>query len=145
ARTSGQAVLISGATVLVAMAGLLIAGNAIFTTIGIGTMIVVAAAMVASLTVLPALMHRLGDKVNAGRIPFMGRHPGEERFWNAIVGRVLNRPAVSLTLAVALLVALAIPALSLHTKLPSLTDLPHSLKIVRSYEKMQAAFPGAQT
>ena len=145
ARTSGQAVLISGATVLVAMAGMLIAGNAIFTTIGIGTMIVVAAAMVASLTVLPALMHRLGDKVNAGRIPFMGRHPGEERFWNAVVGRVLRRPGVSLALATSLLIALTLPALSLHTKLPSFTDLPRSLKIVRTYEKMQAAFPGAQT
>jgi RND superfamily putative drug exporter len=145
ASTSGQAVLISGATVLVAMAGLLLSGNAIFTTIGIGTMIVVAAAMVASLTVLPALMHRLGDKVNAGRIPFFGGRPGEERFWNAVVGRVLARPAISLAAAVALLVALALPALSLHTKLPSFTDLPHSLKIVRTYERMQAAFPGAQT
>ena len=73
ARTSGQAVLISGATVLIAMAGMMFAGNAIFTTIGLGTMIVVAAAMVASLTVLPALMHRLGDKVNAVRIPFLGQ------------------------------------------------------------------------
>jgi uncharacterized membrane protein YdfJ with MMPL/SSD domain len=145
ARTSGQAVLISGATVLVAMGGMLIAGNAIFTTIGIGTIIVVAAAMVASLTVLPALMHRLGDKVNAGRIPFIGRNPGEARFWNAVVGNVLKRPAVSLALAAGALVALSIPALSLHTKLPSFTDLPHSLKIVRTYEKMQAAFPGAQT
>ena len=145
ARTSGQAVLISGATVLIAMAGMMFAGNAIFTTIGLGTMIVVAAAMVASLTVLPALMHRLGDKVNAGRIPFLGRHPGEQRFWNAIVGAVLRRPGVSLVASAALLVALALPALSLHTKLPSFTDLPHSLKIVRTYERMQAAFPGAQT
>jgi uncharacterized membrane protein YdfJ with MMPL/SSD domain len=116
ARTSGQAVLISGATVLVAMGGMLFAGNAIFTTIGIGTMIVVAAAMVASLTVLPALMHRLGDKVNTGRIPFIGRHPGEARFWNAVVGNVLRRPALSLALSAGVLIALTIPALSLHTK-----------------------------
>jgi RND superfamily putative drug exporter len=145
ARTSGQAVLISGATVLIAMAGMMFAGSAIFTTIGIGTMIVVAAAMVASLTVLPALMHRLGDKVNAGKIPFLGRHPGEDRFWNTVVGAVLRRPVISMVASTALLIALAIPALSLHTKLPSFTDLPHSLKIVRTYDRMQAAFPGAQT
>ena len=145
ARTSGQAVLISGATVLIAMGGMMFAGNAIFTTIGLGTIMVVAAAMVASLTVLPALMHRLGDKVDSGRIPFLGRHPGEDRFWNAVVGAVLRRPVVSLVASAGLLVALTIPALSLHTKLPSFTDLPHSLKIVRTYERMQAAFPGTQT
>ena len=145
ASTSGQAVLISGATVLIAMAGMIFAGNAIFTTIGLGTMMVVAAAMVASLTVLPALMHRLGDKVNAGRIPFIGRHPGEDRFWNAVVGAVLKRPVVAVVLSAGLLVALSLPALTLHTKLPSFTDLPHSLKIVRTFESMQAAFPGAQT
>lgn len=145
ARTSGQAVLISGATVLIAMAGMMFAGTAIFTTIGIGTMIVVFAAMVASLTVLPALMHRLGDKVNAVKVPFLGRHPGEDRFWNAIVGSVLRRPAISLGVATVILVAAALPTFTMHTKLPSFTDLPQSLKIVRTYEKMQAAFPGAQT
>jgi uncharacterized membrane protein YdfJ with MMPL/SSD domain len=69
ARTSGQAVLISGATVLIAMAGMFISGNSLFTTIGLGTMIVVLAAMVGSLTVLPAVLHRLGEKVDKGRIP----------------------------------------------------------------------------
>jgi hypothetical protein len=64
ARTSGQAVLISGATVLIAMAGMFVSGNSLFTTIGLGTMIVVLAAMIGSLTVLPAVLHRLGDKVD---------------------------------------------------------------------------------
>ncbi|NUR74677.1 MAG: MMPL family transporter [Thermoleophilia bacterium] len=145
ARTSGQAVLISGATVLIAMAGMMFAGNAVFTTIGLGTIIVVAAAIVASLTVLPALMHRLGDKVNAGRLPFLGRRRGEERIWGAIVGAVLKRPGISLAVSTAVLIVLTLPALSLHTKLPSFTDLPHSLKIVRTFDRMQAAFPGAQT
>ncbi len=145
AATSGQAVLISGATVLIAMAGMFIAGNPIFTTIGIGTMIVVFAAMVGSLTVLPALLHRLGDKVDRGRVPFLGRRPGEQRAWNAIVTRVLRRPVLSLVLSAGALIALAIPALTLHTKLPSFTDLPHDLAIVRTFERVQAAFPGSQT
>jgi uncharacterized membrane protein YdfJ with MMPL/SSD domain len=145
AATSGQAVLISGATVLIAVAGMIVAGNAIFTTIAIGTMIVVFAAMVASLTVLPALLHRLGDKVDKGRVPVLGRRPGEEKFWSAIVDRVLRRPGLAVVLAGGGLALLALPAVTMHTKLPSLTDLPKDLKIVRTYQRIQAAFPGSQT
>ena len=145
ASTSGQAVLISGATVLIAMAGMLFAGNSIFTTIGIGTMIVVLAAIVGSLTVLPALLHRLGDKVDRGRIPFVGRHRGEGRFWGAIVDRVLRRPAVSVALSAGLLLALSVPALTMHTKLPSFVDLPSDLPIVKTFKDVQKVFPGSQT
>ncbi len=145
ASTSGQAVLISGATVLIAMAGMLFAGNNLFTTIGVGTMIVVLGAMIGSLTVLPALLHKLGDRVDRGRIPFVFRHRGEDRFWSAIVRAVLRRPVVSVVASVGLLVAAALPAFSLHTKLPSLTDLPKDLAIVQNYKDVQAAFPGSQT
>jgi uncharacterized membrane protein YdfJ with MMPL/SSD domain len=145
ASTSGQAVLISGITVLIAMAGMFVAGNAIFTTIAIGTMIVVFAAMVASLTVLPALLHRLGDKVDKGRIPLLSRRSGEPRFWGAVVGAVMRRPALALGLSAGVLVLLALPTVTMHTKLPSFTDLPQDLKIVRTYERIQTAFPGSQT
>jgi uncharacterized membrane protein YdfJ with MMPL/SSD domain len=145
ASTSGQAVLISGATVLIAMAGMLFAGNAIFTTIGVGTMIVVLAAIVGSLTVLPALLHRLGDKVDRGRIPFVGRHRGEGRFWGAIVDRVLRRPALSVALSAGLLLALSVPAVTMHTKLPSFVDLPSDLPIVQTFKDVQKVFPGSQT
>ena len=143
--TSGQAVLISGATVLIAMAGMLFAGNAVFTTIGVGTMIVVAAAMIGSLSVLPALIHKLGDKVEKGRIPFLGRRPGEDRFWSTVVDRVLGRPIVSVALSAGVLIALTVPAFSMHTKLPSFVDLPNDLKIVKTFKDVQAAFPGSQT
>jgi uncharacterized membrane protein YdfJ with MMPL/SSD domain len=145
ASTSGQAVLISGATVLIAMAGMLFAGNSIFTTIGIGTMIVVLAAIVGSLTVLPALLHRLGDKVERGRVPFVGRRRGEGRVWGAIVDRVLRRPALSVALSAGLLLALSVPAVSMHTKLPSFVDLPSDLPIVKTFKDVQAVFPGSQT
>jgi RND superfamily putative drug exporter len=145
ASTSGQAVLISGITVLIAMAGMFVAGNAIFNTIAIGTMIVVFAAMVASLTVLPALLHKLGDKVDKGRIPLLGRHAGEQKFWGAVVDGVMRRPALWLALSAGLLALLALPTFTMHTKLPSFTDLPKDLKIVRTYERIQAAFPGSQT
>jgi RND superfamily putative drug exporter len=145
ARTSGQAVLISGATVLIAMAGMFVSGNSLFTTIGVGTMIVVLAAMIGSLTVLPALLHRLGDKVDKGRIPLLRGEPRDDGPWGRFIGAVLRRPLIALLVSGGTLVILALPALGMHTKLPNLTDLPHDLKIIRTYERIQAAFPGSQT
>jgi RND superfamily putative drug exporter len=148
AATSGQAVLISGATVLVAMAGMFIAGNKIFTSIAIGTMLVVLCAVIGSVTVLAALLARLGDRVDKGRIPFVGRRKHEateSRVWRAVLDRVLRRPVVAVVLSAGLLVALTVPVRGMHTKLPSFTDLPHSLPIVATYERITQAFPGAAT
>ena len=147
AATSGQAVLISGITVLIAMAGMLIAANKIFTSIAFGTMFVVLCAMIGSLTVLPAAMSKLGDRVDRGRVPVIGRRKhsaGESRFWGYVLDRVLRRPLLALVLGGSLLVAAASPALSLHTKLPSYNDMPQ-LPIIKTYEAVLTAFPGAPT
>ena len=148
AATSGKAVLVSGSTVLIAMAGMLFAGNGIFTSIGLGTMIVVFVAVVGSLSVIPALLHAFGDHVEKGQIPFLRglrRPAGESRFWGAILRPVLRYPAVAVVVAGGALVVAALPVLNMHTKLTSFTDLPHSLPIVRTYERVQQAFPGSQT
>jgi len=148
ASTSGQAVLISGLTVLVAMAGMLIAGSKIFTSIAFGTMLVVLCAIVGSLTVLPAAMARLGDRIDAGRVPFIGSRKqaaGDSRFWAFVLGRVLRRPAVAVAAAGGALLLAASPVLSMHTKLPSFTDMRSDLPIVKTYERVIAAFPGAPT
>jgi uncharacterized membrane protein YdfJ with MMPL/SSD domain len=145
ARTSGQAVLISGATVLIAMAGMFVSGNSLFTTIGLGTMIVVLAAMIGSLTVLPAVLHRLGDKVELGRVPLLGGGTSDSGRWGRFIGGVLRRPWTSMLVSTGALLLLAVPALQMHTKLPNPTDLPHDLKIVRTYARIQKAFPGSQT
>ena len=73
AATSGRAVLVSGLTVIAAMAGMLLSGDPTFISFAVGTMTVVAVAMIASLTVLPAVLSKLGDRVDRGRIPFLGR------------------------------------------------------------------------
>jgi uncharacterized membrane protein YdfJ with MMPL/SSD domain len=145
ARTSGQAVLISGATVLIAMAGMFVSGNSLFTTIGLGTMIVVLAAMVGSLTVLPAVLHRLGDRVDFGRIPLLRTRVRDDGPWGRFIAKVLRRPLLALVLSGGGLTLLALPAFGMHTKLPNLTDLPHDMKIVRTYDRIQRAFPGSQT
>ena len=146
AATSGYAVLISGLTVLIAMAGMLFTGNAIFTSIAVGAMLMVAVALIGSLSILPALLSKVGDRVNLGRIPFISkRGHNESRLWNVVLDAVLKHPVVSALLSGGALVALAIPALGLHTQLPSFVDLPKSIPIVRTYDAIQAAFPGAQT
>jgi RND superfamily putative drug exporter len=145
ARTSGQAVLISGATVLIAMAGMFVSGNSLFTTIGLGTMIVVLASMIGSLTVLPAVLHRLGGRVDRGRIGLFRRRDRDDGPLGRFVAAVLRRPLLALVLSAGSLALLALPAAGMHTKLPNFTDFPHDLKIVRTYERIQRAFPGSQT
>jgi RND superfamily putative drug exporter len=175
AATSGYAVLISGCTVLIAMGGMLFAGSKIFTSIGVGTMIVVFASLMASLTVLPALLGKLGDRVErglrqvlaAGALlllrPFrtqprvltwlrdtptlLQKLKGdrtESRVWAVVVRWSMRFPVLAVTLSAGLLVVLALPVLSIHTKLPSFTDLSKSLPIVKTYDTIQASFPGSE-
>ena len=129
AATSGRAVLISGITVMIAMAGMFLSQDKTFMSFSVGTMMVVAVAMIGSLTVLPALLSKLGDRVEKGRIPFVHRlrsKSGESRVWGAILDRVLRRPVVSAVTAGAILVALAAPAFMLNTATttPSQVNIP---------------------
>jgi RND superfamily putative drug exporter len=173
--TSGLAVLVSGATVLIAMAGMLISGSAIFTSLGIASMVVVASAMIGSLTVLPALLGKLGDRIDRGvigvlaavlyRLGRLGRvdsrllarvrdrrtilqrlkgDDSRSRIWEAALRPVLRHPLVSALAATWVLVVLALPVLSIHTKLPGPGDLPKSIPVVDAYSKIDKAFPGSQ-
>ncbi len=146
AATSGRAILVSGFTVMVAMAGMYIAGDPTFATFATGTILVVAVAMIGSLTVLPALLAWLGDRVEKGRLPLIGRlkRGAGGRFWPALVDRVLRHPKLSAALALAFLATLAVPALSLHTANTGANGLPKDMPIVKSYDRIQAAFPGGQ-
>jgi RND superfamily putative drug exporter len=144
AATSGRSVLISGLTVITAMAGMFLTGNSTFTSLALATIVVVAVAVLGSLTVLPALLSRLGDRVDRVRIPFgRSRRPGSGRFWNAVVDRVLRRPALSAAVAGGLLLALAAPATQLHLAATAAGSFPRSLEVIKVYERMQAAFPGS--
>ena len=148
AATSGRAVLISGITVMIAMAGMFFSGDKTFMSFAIGTMMVVGVAMIGSLTVLPAILSWLGDRVEKVRVPFLGRlrrDDGESRVWSAILDRVLRRPLVSAAGAAAALLLLAVPALSLHTSISGLDALPASLEEVQSYSRINDAFPGGAT
>jgi uncharacterized membrane protein YdfJ with MMPL/SSD domain len=144
AATSGRAVLVSGLTVIAAMSGMLLSGDPTFTSFAVGTMTVVAVAMFASISVLPAVLSKLGDKVERGRIPFLNRIRRRQgrSFWAVVVERVMRRPALSLAVSAAFLIALAIPALSLQTKVSGPKDLPRDIPVVQTYDRVTAAFPG---
>jgi uncharacterized membrane protein YdfJ with MMPL/SSD domain len=146
AATSGRAVLVSGFTVIAAMAGMYLGGAATFVSFATGTILVVAISVVGSLTVLPAVLSWLGDRVNKGRVPFLRpeRRTGEPRAWSWVLDRVLRRPLVSAIAAGAVLVALAIPVLHIHTADTGVDGLPRSLEVMQTYDRMQAAFPGEQ-
>jgi RND superfamily putative drug exporter len=145
AATSGRSVLISGFTVIVAMAGMLVTGDKSYLSFGIAAMMVVGVAMLGSLTVLPALLSRLGDKIEKGRIPFlsrMRRQDGENRFWSAVLTPALRKPVVAVVAATAFLLVLATPLLHVHTVQSGLDSLPKDIPTVATIDRIQTAFPG---
>ena len=144
AATSGRAIVISGFTVMVAMAGMYLGGIANFASFATGTILVVAVAVLGSLTVLPATLSKLGDRVEKGRVPFLGRlrdRIGEVGIWSRIVDRVLRRPLLSAIVAAGVLVALTVPVLGMQTSLGGTDDTSRDLKVMRTYDRVQAAFP----
>jgi uncharacterized membrane protein YdfJ with MMPL/SSD domain len=146
AATSGRSVLVSGLTVMVAMAGMFLVGDTTFASLGLATILVVAVAVLGSLTVLPALLSRLGDNVDRLRVPLVGRlrrDDGEGRIWGAIVDRVLRRPAISAAVSGGFLLVLAAPAVGLEMSTPGPDTFPKSLPVVKAYDRMQQAFPGS--
>jgi uncharacterized membrane protein YdfJ with MMPL/SSD domain len=143
AATSGRSVLISGFTVMIAMAGLMFSGDKSYLGFGIATMMVVGIAMLGSLTVLPALLSKLGDRVEKGKIPYLHRlrrESGENRFWKRILTPAMRRPGIAASVAAAVLVVMALPVLQLHTAQSGLDALPHSAPTVATIKKIQDAF-----
>ena len=144
AATSGRAVLVSGLTVMVAMAGMYFGGVSNFTAFATGTILVVAVAVLGSLTVLPAILSGLGDKLDRGRPPFVGRikrRLGGVGIWSRIVDRVLRRPLLAAVLSAGFLAVLAIPTLGMHTALPGIESYPRDVEAMKTYDRIQAQFP----
>jgi RND superfamily putative drug exporter len=141
AQTSGRSVWISGLTVIVAMGGMFFTRDATFTSFAVGTILVVATAVLGSLTVLPALLSALGDRVDAIRIPGLYRRRSDGRAWNAVLRVVLARPLISTIVAVAALATLAMPIVDLRTKSEGIEDLSPKQPIAQAGAAIRAAFP----
>ena len=145
AATSGRSVLVSGLTVIAAMAGMFLSGMHIFESFAVGTILVVFVAVIGSVTVLPALLSLLGDRVEFGRMPWRRRRAprSEGRLWGALLRPVLARPGFFAVLSGALLLALAAPAVGMRTeKLPMDKLLPQGSQLVVTYQAIAKSFPG---
>ncbi|WP_282205842.1 MMPL family transporter [Kitasatospora fiedleri] len=144
AATSGHSVVVSGVAVLVSMAGLYLAGDLMLASMATGAIIVVAVAMLSAVTVLPALLVKLGRAVDRPRIPLvwrLTRSRSNPRAWNFLLRPATRHPLVSLVLAVGALVALALPALGMDLKATQIADYPRTLATMQSYDRLLAEFP----
>jgi RND superfamily putative drug exporter len=145
ARTSGRAIVAAGLTVIACMAGLFVTGFEVFDGVAIGTMIVVAVAVLGSLTFLPALLSLLGKATDRARVPFLGRRQATarpSRLWHAIVTAVTRRPLALGGLAAVALLALATPLATLHLQDPGINSFPDNVPVVRTLDAILTAFPG---
>jgi RND superfamily putative drug exporter len=147
--TAGRAVLFSGIAFVLAMCGLLLVPSTIFRSLATGAILVGLVSVIAALTLLPAVLALVGDRVNALRIPFFGRaaeQAGREgRFWGAIVARVMRRPVASLVLAAGVLLALAAPVLALDTGTSGAASLPNRFESKQGYLLLREEFPKEST
>ncbi len=144
-RTASRAVFFSGMTVVVALIGLLIVPMSIFVSLAIGAILVVLSAIAAALTLLPAMLSVLGDRIDAGRLARLvptrlRRRDQASGFWPRVVGAVMRRPATSLVLGVAILVAAAVPYLGINTGAAGVTSLPSDLQSRVGFATLQAEF-----
>jgi uncharacterized membrane protein YdfJ with MMPL/SSD domain len=142
--TASRAVLFSGIAFTLAMVGLLFVPTTVMRSVAAGAIVAALVSVAAALTLLPALMSLLGDRVNALRIPYFGRTTGREqsRFWSRTVRAVIRRPRISLVLATAVLLAMAVPVLALRSGEAGVSTLPDRLPAKQGYLALNAEFPG---
>ncbi|WP_129670187.1 MMPL family transporter [Phytoactinopolyspora endophytica] len=144
AATSGHSVVVSGVAVAVSMAGLYLAGDMNFASMATGAILVVAIAVAGSLTVLPAMLAKLGRFVDRPRIPLVWRLTAQSRpawFWPTVLRPALRHPGTTLVASVAGLTAVAIPALGMNLSNPDEENFPRSLPVMQSYDRLVEAFP----
>nr|AGS49263.1 hypothetical protein [uncultured bacterium esnapd1.2] len=148
ALTSGHTVVMSGITVIVAMAGLYLANEATFSSLATGSIVVVAVAMLASVTVLPALLAKLGRWVDRPKVPFLWRltmRSGRSRVWPKLLRPALAHPVLTLIVSVGALLAMAVPALDMKLKQSSSEDLSRDIAVIRAMDRLTAHFPSEGT
>ncbi|MEV6846497.1 MMPL family transporter [Actinoplanes sp. NPDC051411] len=152
AATSGHAVVVSGTAVVIAMSGLFLAGDSTFSSLAVGSILVVAVAVIGSLTVLPALLAKLGRWVDRPRVPFLWRlstrRLGAEegsRVWRRLLTPALRWPLATLLVSVLALLAVAAPALGMKLKFPGTEDLPRTTPAMQAYDRLSAAYPSNGT
>jgi putative drug exporter of the RND superfamily len=142
--TAGKAVLFSGITVLISLSAVMLVPSPAFRSMSLGIMLSVAFVLLAALTLLPALLAWLGDRVDKLALPWV--HAGEHRSpaFARWAERLWRNPWGYGLAATAILVALALPVFGLETGMPSIKVVPESDGSRVGYSQVQEAFgPGA--
>jgi RND superfamily putative drug exporter len=152
AETSGHAVVVSGSAVIIAMAGLFLARDSTFSSLAVGSILVVAVAVLGSLTVLPALLAKLGRWIDRPRVPLLWRLTARRAargetglVWRRLLTPALRWPAATLLVSVLALLAVAAPALGMKLKFPGTEDLPRTTPAMQAYDRLSAAYPSNGT
>ena len=143
--TASRAVLFSGSVFVIALTGMLLVPSNIMKSLAVAAIAVGIVSVLAALTLLPALLGKLGDRVNSLRVPFFGGGTGESRFWGAIVRAVMRRPVGYLVAFAALLIALAVPAFGLNLGASGVSTLPDRLEARKGYDALVRDFPKASS
>jgi len=144
AATSGHAIVVSGFAVIVSMAALYLVGDVVFSSLATGSVLVVLVAVVSSLTVLPALLAKLGRWVDRPRVPLIGRLTAKEgagRVWPFLLRPAMRHPKATLAVSLVLMFGLAVPALDLKLSLPGNDGLPKDVAEMQTYDRMTELFP----
>ena len=146
AATASRAVLFSGTTFVIALFGMFLVPTDLLRSMAAGAVIVGVVSVAAALTLLPAMLHLLGDRVNSLRLPIVGKRlgstdSGESRIWRRFIEGVLRHRVVMLTLTVGVLVALAVPLLGIHIGQSGVATLPDDLPSKQGYVAEQHYFP----
>jgi RND superfamily putative drug exporter len=144
--TASKAVLFSGATVVLALMGMLLVPETTFRSLGIGAILVVIVAVFGSLTLLPAMLSLLGDKIEFPRrrtyqtgVPVVKKTTGG--FWARVTRVVMAHPLISLVLAGGLLIALAVPYFDMNKGSAGVSSLPEGTNSRTAYELLIRDFP----
>jgi RND superfamily putative drug exporter len=148
AETSGHAIVVSGGAVIASLAGLFVLTDATFNSLATGAIVVVAVAVLGSITVLPALLVKLGRWVDRPRIPGLwrlNRRIGRGGISGRLIGPVVRHPVAALVIAAMGIGALAVPALGMKTHEENIEAVPADIVQVQTYKKIIAAYPGEGT
>ena len=140
--TASRAVFFSGLTVVLALLGMLLVPNTLFRALGLGAILVVVAAVVASMTLLPAVLSIMGDRIDSLRVRRRGTLDTQGRFWDRVTRTVMGRPVVSLLVATAILLTAASGVFSIDTGLAGVSTMPDDIESAQAFEVLEREFSG---
>ncbi|WNF27999.1 MMPL family transporter [Streptomyces sp. C11-1] len=147
ATTAGHTVMVAGFAVMVSLAALFVVGDVVFSSLAISSITVVAIVMTASLTVLPALLVKLGRAIDRPKLPFLGRiadrsagSPETGRMWPRLLGPAMRRPAASLVIGLLVIAGLSLPALGMQLSSTEVSTLP-KVTAVKARDRLVEQFP----